>query len=71
MDAKLKRDLHSFGMGVCFSLLAFGVVNFFILKVSIWQWILLEIIMGMSEGFCNFVKRNLGLIDETDKAESS
>jgi len=35
MNAKLKRDIHSFGMGVCFSLLAFGVVNFFILKVIV------------------------------------
>ena len=70
MDAKLKKDIHSFGMGVCFSVLAFSVVNLLVMKVAIWQWILLEIIMGMSEGFCNFVKRKFGLIEDTDKAES-
>ena len=68
--SKLKNNLHSFGMGLCFSILAFGVVNLFILKINVWQWILLELIMGISEGFCKFVKRNLGLIDDTDKAES-
>ena len=55
-----KKKIHSFLIGVSFSLCAWFIVNLFLLKVTIFQWIIIEIIM---EYFCKFVKEYSGIVE--------
>lgn len=58
-----KKKIHSFLIGVSFSLCAWFIVNLFLLKVTIFQWIIIEIIMGFMEYFCKFVKEYSGIVE--------
>ena len=55
---------NSFIISLLFSIIAFGLINIFILRLSITDFIIIEIIMAILQIFSNFVKVKAGLLKD-------
>ena len=51
---------------VAFSLIAWFIVNIFIIEISIYQFIIIEVFMAFMEIFSTFVKVKTGLEEDSD-----
>ena len=60
------KRLHSFMLTVAFSLIAWFIVNIFIIEISIYQFIIIEVFMAFMEIFSTFVKVKTGLEEDSD-----
>ena len=62
----ITKKLHSFTLTIAFSLLAWIIVNTFIVNINIFQFIIIEVFMAFMEIFSTFVKVKTGLEEDTE-----
>jgi hypothetical protein len=55
------RKFHSFLLTLVFSFLAWVLVNRYVINISIYQFIIIEIFMAFMESFSTFIKEKTGL----------
>ena len=65
-----KRIIHRFILGVSFSLILWSLVDNFLITIPIWKWIIIEILFGIWDYLCTFVKLSLGL-EEADSNDDN
>jgi hypothetical protein len=56
-----QKKIHSFFIGISFSIVAWLLVDNLLVEIALWKWVLIELGLGMMEYFCNFVKQSLGV----------
>jgi len=56
-----EKFFHSFLIGILFSLINWLIINNFIIRVSIFKYILIEFVLVMSVKFFKFTKLKLNL----------
>jgi hypothetical protein len=56
-----QKKIHSFLIGLSFSLVAWLLVDNLLIHIALWKWVIIEIGLGIMEYFCNFVKQSLGV----------
>jgi len=64
----ITKRLHSFMLTIGFSLIAWLIVNTFIININIFQFIIIEIFMTFMEIFSTFVKVKTGLEEDSESS---
>ena len=61
MKSKTFYHVNTVVLGILFSLLAYTIINIFIIKMSIIQYFIIEFLLGILEYFCKFTKVKMGI----------
>jgi hypothetical protein len=59
---KTDKKIHNFIISVLLSILVWNIVNKYVIPLTLMDFIYIEIIIGISEIFSNFVKEKMGLL---------
>lgn len=62
---KHKISFHSLITSICFGLIGWLIIDLYILKLSLPEFIIIEVIMVIMQIFANFVKVKLGIFSES------
>jgi hypothetical protein len=64
----MDKRMHSIAISILLSALAWTLVDAFLIAITFWQFVIIEIIIGIGEVFSTFVKRKFGLLNPEDIA---
>lgn len=64
----MERKIHNIALSILFSALVWILVDNFLIAITFWQFVIIEIIIGIGEVFSNFVKKKFGLLNPEDIA---
>jgi hypothetical protein len=59
----MKGRIHRALINVLMSLLVWSIVDYFIIPISFWQFVVIEIFIGIGELFSIFVKDKFGILN--------
>jgi hypothetical protein len=62
------KKFHSFMLTVALGLVAWFIVNMFIVKITILQFIIIEVFMAFMEILSTFVKVKVGLEEDSESS---
>lgn len=62
----MEKRLHSITISILMSLIVWTFVNFCLIAISWWHFIIIEVVIGISELFSIFVKKKFGLLNPED-----
>jgi hypothetical protein len=67
---KHKINFHSLMISICFALVGWIIINLCIVKLSLTQFIIIEVVMVILQIFANFVKVKLRLFSQPKSSNS-
>ncbi len=56
------KSVHRILISISMSVILWGLINAFLVKISIWHFIIIEICIGIGEIFSTFIKGELGIL---------
>jgi len=62
------QRVHKFVISILLSFIVWSLVNYLVVEISLWHFIIIEVFIGIGELFSTFIKEQTGL--ETPKKES-
>ena len=65
----MEKKIHSIAISILLSAVAWTVVDAFLIAITFWQFVIIEIIIGIGELFSIFVKKKFGLLNTEDIKE--
>lgn len=67
----ISKKFHNIIISILFSVLVWLLVNNYLVKMHLYEFICIEIIIGFSQIFCIFVKEKLGIIIQKPDTENN
>jgi hypothetical protein len=64
----MEKRIHNIALSILFSALVWTIVDTFLIAIAFWQFVIIEIIIGIGEVFSNFVRKKFGLLNPEDIA---
>ena len=64
----MERKIHNIALSILFSALAWSFVDAFLIAITFWQFVIIEIVIGIGEVFSIFVKKKFNLINPEEEA---
>jgi hypothetical protein len=62
----MEKRIHNIALSILFSLLVWTIIDIFLIAITFWQFIIIQIAIGIGEVFSTFVKRKFGLFNPKD-----